>query len=162
VKLLLATILLLASSSAWAEEWQGAARVIDGDTVIIGGTRLRLISLDAPEGKQTCRDSKEVEYDCGQSASHELERLIGGREIGCSGDKRDRYGRPLVVCFAGSLNLNAELVRSGWAISFLGRDYEREEAEARTAKRGLWEGTFLTPQEWRRESRKGQTPRAER
>lgn len=160
MRLLCALVLVLASSPVRAEEWRGAARVVDGDTVIIWGTRLRLISLDAPEGRQTCRNAKQVEYDCGMSATKELERLIGGKEISCSGEKRDRYGRPLVVCMVGGLNLNAEFVRSGWAISFLGRDYEREEAEARTAKRGLWEGTFLTPQEWRRESRKGQTPRS--
>lgn len=159
MKLLLAVILMLASSAASAQEWRGAARVVDGDTVIIGGTRLRLISLDAPESNQTCRNAQQVEYDCGRSATLALAGLIGGRPIGCSGDKRDRYGRPLVVCMVGAVNLNAELVRSGWAISFLGREYEQEEAEARAAKRGLWTGTFLTPQEWRRESRKGQKPK---
>lgn len=158
MRLILATLLILISPFAWAEEWRGPARVVDGDTVIVAGTRLRLISLDAPEGDQTCLTAAETQYDCGRAATQELERLIGGRPIGCSGDKRDRYGRPLVVCFAGAVNLNAELVRSGWAVSYLGRDFDAEEAEARRAQRGLWQGRFQTPQEWRRAGRRAQAP----
>ena len=158
MRLVLATALILISPFAWAEEWRGSARVVDGDTVIVGGTRLRLVSLDAPEGNQTCVNAEKAQYDCGQAATQELERLIGGRQVGCAGEKRDRYGRPLVVCFVGTVNLNAALVRSGWAVSYLGRDFDAEEAEARGAKRGLWQGTFQTPREWRRAGRRAQTP----
>ncbi len=49
--------------AAQAEDWRGAARVVDGDTLAIGDARLRLIAIDAPEGEQTCRDAQQREYD---------------------------------------------------------------------------------------------------
>ena len=148
---LLCLLLIAVSTAAHAESWFGAARVVDGDTLAIGDARLRLIAIDAPEGAQTCRDAQQREYDCGREASRELERLIGGREVSCSGEKRDRYGRALVVCSVGGVNLNAELVRSGWAVTYLGHDFERQEAEARQAQRGLWAGEFQRPEDWRRQ-----------
>ena len=36
----------------------GFATVIDGDTISIGGTRIRLEGTDAPEWEQTCDDAK--------------------------------------------------------------------------------------------------------
>jgi len=35
----------------------GAARVVDGDTLVIGTQRIRLFGIDAPESRQTCRAS---------------------------------------------------------------------------------------------------------
>lgn len=148
---LLPLLLICAPMVAHAEAWRGLPRVVDGDTLAIGDTRLRLIAIDAPEGAQTCRDAEQLEYDCGREATRELERLIGGREVSCSGEKRDRYGRALVVCSVGGVNLNAEMVRSGWAVTYLGRDFDREEAEARQARRGLWAGEFQRPEDWRRQ-----------
>lgn len=148
---LLPLLLICAPMAAQAEEWRGAARVVDGDTLAIGDARLRLIAIDAPEGAQTCQNAQQREYDCGREATRKLERLIGGREVNCSGDKRDRYGRALVVCLANGANLNAEMVRSGWAVTYLGRDFEQQEAEARQARRGLWAGEFQRPEDWRRQ-----------
>lgn len=148
---ILPLLLICASMAAQAEDWRGAARVVDGDTLAIGDARLRLIAIDAPEGAQTCRDAQQREYDCGREATRELERLIGGQEVSCSGEKRDRYGRALVVCSVGGVNLNAEMVRSGWAVAYLGPNFERQEAEARQAGRGLWAGEFQRPEDWRRQ-----------
>lgn len=151
VRLILSLLLSVAAAEAHAEEWRGPARVVDGDTVMVNGARLRLIAMDAPEGAQNCQASDLRAYDCGREATRELERLIAGHEVTCAGEKRDRYGRVLVVCRIGDLNLNAEMVRSGWAVTYLGHDFDREEAEARAAKRGLWAGSFQRPADWRRE-----------
>ncbi len=37
---------------------EGRARVIDGDTIKIGKSRIRLHGIDAPESKQRCKDKK--------------------------------------------------------------------------------------------------------
>ena len=45
------------------------------------------------------------------------------------------------------------MVRAGYAVNFMEGRYSGAEAEARSAKRGIWRGSFERPQEWRR--RKG-------
>jgi endonuclease YncB( thermonuclease family) len=48
----------------WAlERWK--PRVVDGDTIHIGKTKIRLHGIAAPEMKQTCRTSKGKEQKCG-------------------------------------------------------------------------------------------------
>ena len=50
---------LIVSTPAFADV-TGKARVVDGDTIHIGKTKIRLHGLDAPESKQTCTaDGKE-------------------------------------------------------------------------------------------------------
>ena len=50
--------LLAAALSATAEEsLTGSHRVIDADTIEIGGERVRLSGIDAPERGQRCRDA---------------------------------------------------------------------------------------------------------
>lgn len=54
------------------------------------------------------------------------------------------------------LELDAEIVRLGWALDnrpgddpFPRPEYELQEAEARSAGRGMWRGAFVAPWEWR-------------
>ena len=151
----LAVLATLAGTPAHAAEWTGAARVIDGDTLEIGGTRLRLAGIDAAEAAQICVGPGSVAYDCGYEATQELVRLIGDQTVRCSGSGTDRLHQPLVVCRARQTDLNAEMVRSGWAVAWQGRDYQRLEDEARAARRGLWQGKFQRPEAWRREKETG-------
>ena len=93
-------LLFLLPLPAMAETWTGAAHVVDGDTVYVDQTRLRLLSMDAFETAQNCqRDGKN--YACGLEATLALIGLIRDRPVTCVGEKRDRYGRPLVVCRIG-------------------------------------------------------------
>ena len=43
----------------------GPARVIDGDTLDIAGTRIRLHGIDAPEAQQSCQHGAGRPYGCG-------------------------------------------------------------------------------------------------
>ena len=125
---------------------EGRAEVTDGDSIVIGGERVRLKGIDAPEIDQVCRKDGEA-YDCGRSALAELDKLISGQTVSCSGRDRDRYGRLLGICSIGAIDLNLTMVRSGWAVSF--GNYGAEESEAREAGRGLWAGEFDRPRAWR-------------
>lgn len=144
-------LLLLIPFPVLAETWTGQVRVIDGDTIIVNQTRLRLLSIDAFESAQSCTREGQ-EYPCGLEATRALIGLISQREVRCEGQKRDRYGRPLVVCWVDDLDLGREMVRLGWAVAEYGTEYRADEDQARSAKAGAWAGTFSRPQRWRHPS----------
>ncbi|MEE8445227.1 MAG: hypothetical protein V3S44_07735 [Alphaproteobacteria bacterium] len=50
---ILAALVILAPTLALADT-TGPARVIDGDTIVIAGERIRLHGIDAPERDQVC------------------------------------------------------------------------------------------------------------
>ena len=134
----------------------GHARVIDGDTLDFGGTHVRLFGIDAPESAQSCeRDG--APYACGQAAKHYLENLIAGRPVACRAHDRDRYGRTVAVCTVGDDELNAALVRAGWAVAY--RQYSTAyvplEEDAKRRRAGIWAGHFEPPSAWRREQHGG-------
>ena len=127
----------------------GIARVLDGDTLEIGSDRVRLWGVDAPEGKQTCLDGSR-RWPCGRRATQALAGRIDGRSVAC--EKRDHDGRVIAVCRHGGRDVNAWLVREGWALAYrrYTRAYVKEESAAKAAKRGLWRGEFVPPWDWRR------------
>jgi len=128
------------------DDISGLARVVDGDSLAIGGRRLRLKGIDAPELKQRCHRHG-FEYGCGVESASYLRGLLGGQAVRCKGEGIDRYGRDLVRCMAGGVDLNETMVRSGHAIAF--GDYVRAEAAAKSDEAGLWAGEFQAPKEWR-------------
>lgn len=95
-----------------AEIVAGSARVIDGDTLEVAGGRIRLQGIDAPERWQKCRDRHDHSYPCGSAATAALNSKIGPGQVRCEvSPERDRYGRPLGVCFTGAgVDLNAWMV----------------------------------------------------
>ncbi len=125
----------------------GTVRLVDGDSFFLGSREVRLEGIDAPEGRQMCTLNGR-DWACGEAARRELARLIGGRKITCDAGKLDQHDRLLSRCRVGGVELNRAMVASGMAVSF-GRYYNREEAEARAARRGLWAGEFQRPQDWR-------------
>ncbi|OJU49860.1 MAG: nuclease [Mesorhizobium sp. 61-13] len=125
---------------------EGRAVIVDGDSIELGGQRIRLRGIDAPEYRQTCNRNGS-EYPCGRAAREALVQLTAGRAVTCSGWRNDRYGRLLGDCKAGAVDLNSAQVAAGWAVAY--GDFEVEEARARGAKAGIWAGTFEWPQDWR-------------
>jgi len=128
------------------EAMSGRARIVDGDTLVLDGKRIRLVGIDAPELRQVCRrDGRD--WSCGTEARGYLAALIGDAQISCKSDGSDRYDRLLAVCSARNLDLNAAMVGAGFAIAF--GNYDAEEETARKARLGLWAGTFDAPRTWR-------------
>lgn len=139
---------------AAADDLRGVPVIIDGDTLDVAGTRIRLHGIDAPESKQQCQVAGNP-WACGVDAKLSLINAVQGREIECRGVKRDRYGRLIAICYAGETDLNAEMVRDGWALAYrqYAMDYVGDEAEARAAGRGIWRSQFVEPWEWRHAKR---------
>lgn len=129
------------------------ARIIDGDTfACAGGTRVRLLLIDAPERGQGAY---------ADSAARLLGRLMPvGTRVRLERDVRaqDRYRRLLAYVYAGDLFVNRELVRRGMAqVAVYPPDVREVEAlraaadSARAERLGLWAGSAFecTPAEWR-------------
>lgn len=130
----------------------GKAWVIDGDTIGISGTHIRLEGIDAPESTQSCTDADGKPWSCGTRATRELRNYIRGREVTCEEKALDRYKRVLAICkLPDGSDINAWMVRQGWAIAYgFAKTYQSEQDESEQAKRGIWSGTFMPPSEWRR------------
>ncbi|MDE0412482.1 MAG: thermonuclease family protein [Gammaproteobacteria bacterium] len=132
----------------------GTARIIDGDTLEVRGSRIRLHGIDAPESAQRCRSGGRV-WSCGREATRALARRIGSHPVACKKRARDRYGRVVAVCRVGGEDVNAWMVAEGWAFAYrkYSKRYLAEEMAAKAAKRGVWRGDVVPPWDWRRGKR---------
>lgn len=135
----------------------GAARAIDGDSLVVGGREMRLKGLDAPEARQTCEIAGR-ETPCGREASAALRRWLARGLVTCIGNELDRYGRLLVTCRVNGQDIGADLVRNGFAVDY--GAYASEEREAAAAFRGIWSGRFERPEAWRRRMWNGRATRS--
>ena len=119
-------------------------KVVDGDSLEIGSSRIRLTGIDAPEYLQQCK-RKNKKLPCGKQATEHLKKLTNNKTVRCVVHQKDRYDRFLCTCYVDELDLNAEMIRSGFAITYLDSPYAAEQAEAKTKKRGIWQTKFMQP-----------------
>jgi endonuclease YncB( thermonuclease family) len=80
---------------------------------------------------------------------------VAGVDLSCVVLETDRYEREVATCSTGETDINAEMVRAGWATAYTrhGSDYLAEEQSARSARRGIWQGRFEQPEAWRNRHR---------
>jgi micrococcal nuclease len=127
--------------------------VHDGDTVtLLSGRKqykIRLNEIDCPEKGQPY----------GDKARQKLASLIFGMDVRASISGKDRYGRFIGTISAGSLDVNAEMVKTGYAWHY--KQYSKSpqlallENRARAARIGLWaDPNPVSPWEWRKRRRK--------
>ena len=118
-------------------------RVVDGDTIVVGDERVRLIGIDTPE---SVKPGTPVECFA-REASAEMKRLVAGRSVRLvlDVDERDPYDRLLAYVYVGKTFVNAEMVRRGYATvaTFPPNvrhvdEFVRLQREARRDGRGLW------------------------
>jgi endonuclease YncB( thermonuclease family) len=153
----LCTLFLLVTISvnaANAMELVGVPTITDGDTVVIGGTKIRLLDMDAPESDQFCLDKEGRAWSCGIDAREALKKRTNTQEWRCQGVRLDRNERLLASCTVGGENISSWMVRAGWAMSPIHKGYshrfDMDEKAARDERAGLWAGAFIAPWDWRR------------
>lgn len=152
-------ILLLANfaaPSAFASDFSGRViGVSDGDTVKVlhngKAKKIRLHGIDCPEKGQAY----------GNNAKQFTSAMVFGKDVTIKEHGLDKYGRTIGdVLLPDGRNLNRELVAAGlawWYRKYAAKDstLERLEAEALTAKRGLWADPNPTPPWCWRKQQKG-------
>ncbi len=117
----------------------GQVAVVDGQTLRLRDTTIRLAGIHAPPRGQTCRDDRGAAYDCGGAASAALAGLVRGRLITCTLNGRDEAGFAQALCEAGGTEVNRALVAGGWARAVPPASFASEEEQARKLRRGLWQ-----------------------
>jgi endonuclease YncB( thermonuclease family) len=141
-------MLLSLCSTARADDLIGQASVIDGDTLEIHGTRIRLWGIDAPESTQLCRGEDSLQYRCGARAANDLDAFIARRPVNCTPMNLDQYGRIVATCSADGADLGEWLVHNGLALDWprysKGR-YGAAQRDAERAGRGIWSGSYVEP-----------------
>jgi endonuclease YncB( thermonuclease family) len=124
IGILAVTILLFAVSSTTVS---GPARVLDGDTVVVAGTRVRLKGVDAAE-LGTAR---------GESARRAMVALVTGT-LTCRLTGEKTYGREVGYCFTSDgTDINQAIIASGAALAcprYDDRYVQYEQAAARAAQ----------------------------
>lgn len=151
MKLILAISLALISSQAFAD-----VRVHDGDTLTLDGQRIRLWGIDAPELHQSCKLGQE-DIPCGTQSRDALKSIIGRAVVVCRTIDVDRYQREVSLCYAGPVEINAEMVRRGWAVDYTQYskgEFSTEQAAARADELGIWQCRFMMPWDWRKSNRR--------
>src|SRR4030081_3502379 len=113
---LFTTTFIAAAASAAAADISGPVRVIDGDTLDMNGIRIRLWGIDAPEMRQTCQGKDGNTYECGRDSRAVMVELTRDRAVKCRQRDTDRYGRVVAVCRTEAGDVNAMIVRRGWAV----------------------------------------------
>lgn len=91
-----------------------AVIVVDGDSLRCGSERLRLLGIDAPE-LHGCRPGRQCVAGDGNAAKQSLARGVQLGSFHYERVGRDRYGRSLVMAWAGGTNLACWQIRRGYA-----------------------------------------------
>jgi len=142
--------------SAQAGELTGVPRIVDGDTLVLGGAKVQLEGIDAPETDQVCLSAANARWSCGIEARERVVAHVAGRKINCTISGVDAYKRALGTCNLAGENLNYWIVQQGWALAYVKYSslYAQPEKDARTLQRGLWLGAFIAPCDWRHRNSK--------
>ncbi len=154
---------LFISTSLNGIEIYGKPRILDGDTININKYKIRLEGIDAPEIEQQCKRNYlkvssiigftlRKSYFCGEISKKRLEKKIDYSKIKCISSTKDKYNRYLATCYKGNINLNKWMVKNGYAVAYkrYSKKYLRDEKHAKENKQGIWNGTFIRPEKWRK------------
>ena len=146
---LLVFLLLMFCNASFANN----LKIVDGDTIVLNGEKIRFSGIDTPELKQTCMNGNQKVF-CGMFAKMLLVKKIGNEIPQCIREGKDTYKRTLAECFINGESLSVFLVRSGYAFAY--RKYStkfiKDEEFAKANKLGMWAMTFQYPWDFRKAS----------
>jgi endonuclease YncB( thermonuclease family) len=127
--------------------------ITDGDTVVLLDDtntqhKIRLHGIDSPEKGQPY----------GNMAREYISGLIANKTVVVEYKGMDRYKRVLGVIYLGEMNINAQMIRAGYAWNYkYSKDkyYIKLQEKAKAGKKGLWvDKNAIDPWEYRKLSHK--------
>lgn len=151
----MAVVVLIGAGPAWAQSPNivGQPRVVDGDTLAFAEGEVDLDGIDAPEAEQTCTRGG-TPWACGLDARWALANRIGRNWVTCVPQTAPGVTPARALCYlagVGQLDVGEWLVAEGWALALEGPGdrYQGAQAAAQGAGKGLWQGAFMAPWDWR-------------
>ena len=138
---------LLACNISFADN----LKIVDGDTIVLNGEKIRFSGIDTPELKQTCMNGDQKVF-CGKLAKMLLVKKIGNKTPECIREGKDVYKRTLAECFINGESLSDFLVRSGYAFAYrrYSEKFIEDEEFAKENKLGMWSMKFEYPWDFRK------------
>ncbi|MFI3242078.1 MAG: thermonuclease family protein [Alphaproteobacteria bacterium] len=125
------------------------ANVIKADVLQFhNGQYVKIFGIDSPDLNQTCANRQGRSYFCGKQAAAWLKSWVMDYDVKCHIIKTDSNGNMVGVCFLGQYDIGAATVNAGWALATEGV-YRAYESAANQNKKGLWQGQFYRPADWR-------------
>ena len=132
-------VFLIISKHAYSSEKNvaiGKPSIIDGDTIIINGEKIRFAGIDTPE-----RNKVGHEF-----SKRKLKQKIGNNVVVCIREpKLDPWGRTVAECFIGYDSISSYMVKNGYAcdyIKYSKKKYAKEQLHAKSKKLGIWKMNF--------------------
>jgi endonuclease YncB( thermonuclease family) len=122
---------------------RGTAVVLDGDSILLNSSPVRLWGIDAPEqGGSICTTSENTTISPLERAHAMLSEIVSDGVIECEVTGYDsRWRRPVALCRAGGRDVARSMVSRGWARDwprYSGGEYAQQEASARNRRAGFW------------------------
>ncbi|MBZ9653831.1 thermonuclease family protein [Phyllobacterium lublinensis] len=113
-----ATLALVLAALAFPAQ-AASVNIIDGDTLSIDGTRIRIVEIDTPE---TYKSHCENELVLGLRAKERLRALVDQGPVHYEATGTDRFGRTLATVYVdladGPVNVGETLIQEGFALPY--------------------------------------------
>ena len=114
----------------------GEATIIDGDTIIIKGEKIRFAGIDTPERNKIGHIFSKKKLQ--QKLSNEIVSCIREPNL-------DPWGRTVAECFIGNESISSYMVKNGYAcdyVKYSKKKYAKEQEYAKSKKLGIWNMNF--------------------
>ena len=121
--------------------------MIDGDTIVINGEKIRFGGIDTPERNKIGHNFSKIK----------LKKKLGNNIITCLREPQlDPWGRTVAECFLDDESISSYMVKNGYAFDYAKyskKKYREYENFAKKNKLGLWKTKFEYPWVWRKKNR---------
>jgi len=127
-------------------------------------TRVHLWGIEMPGSRQLCRDKLGNCYPCGEVAVSRLHGMLGDHVAKCKlASDETKNGRVVATCTVDGVDLALQMLMEGMAVADehalntnpeMKLGYLDAQQSAKSEERGIWQGEFVLPSEWRKENKR--------